>query len=42
MALFNELIGTIEGQMAVVVLSITIGMAIFFIRMFKKKMDNNE
>jgi len=42
MTLINELFGSIEGQMSIAVLAIVIGMAVFFVRMFLKKMNNNE
>ena len=42
MALLNELFGSFEGQLSFLVLLTVIGMAVFFVRMFIKKMDNKE
>jgi len=42
MALVTELFGSLEGQMSIAVFAIIVGMAVFFIRMFLKKMNNNE
>jgi len=42
MVLFKELFGTFAGQLGLAVILFIIGMAIFFVRMFLKKIAAGE
>ncbi len=41
MALLNELLGSFEGQLSLAVLIFILAMAVFFIRMFLKNIEQD-